>query len=533
MSMIMTRFVNRKFLATLTLPMLLATTACDGFFEADNGQTAESAYAAGQFKEARIHLLSKLKADPSDKAAGIMLARTLLEMGDGLGAKARLETLVDDPKVGGEAKALMTHAMVSNGKHKDVIGATNDISGPHGAVLAWSRASSLFALDRADEAKQAIQQGLALQPGNVELMLLQASALLSEGNQQDAAAIAAKLTARDDPHPLALLFAGRITRLNGDELGARKLLERARQKRPEHPQILKVLGDSHRQTGDPDKARECYERALGLEMRNLETHVALAELEFFEGNNDRALKIVQANERGIQSIPEGLRLAGLLAEARGDHQSARAKLTRYLADHPAEPIATTALARTYDALGEPGLALEARKKIEAFEAGAGKLREGIRNASVNERAKIDLAEKAIAGQRWQEADGHYAALLANPNMQNPVVFNNAAMVKSRLGQNANALILAEKAYSLAPNDAFVQDSLAWTLFENGKDTKRAANLMTSAYESHPDNFEISWHFAQILSKVGRRDDAVQVMERLKSKVSADDRKQLDRLITQL
>ena len=99
----MTRFVNRKFLATLTLPVLLATSACDGFFEADGGQTAESAYEAGQFKEARIHLLSKLKADPSDKAAGIMLARTLLEMGDGLGAKARLETLVDDPKVGGEA----------------------------------------------------------------------------------------------------------------------------------------------------------------------------------------------------------------------------------------------------------------------------------------------------------------------------------------------------------------------------------------------------------------------------------------------
>lgn len=529
----MTRFVNRKFLTALTLPVLLATSACDGFFAEDSGQTAESAFAAGQFKEARIHLLNQLKADPSNKAAGIMLARTLLEMGDGLGAQARLEGLIDDSEVGSEAKALMTHAMVANGKHKEVIAATEEISAPHGAILAWSRASSLFALNRGAEAKQTIQQGLALQPGNVELLLLQASALLSEGNQQDAAAIAAQLTSGENPHPLALLFAGRIARLNGDELGAREFLVRASKKRPEHPQPFKALGDSYRQTGEPDKAREYYEQAIGLEGRNLETHVALAELEFFEGNTDRALQIVQANERGIQSISEGLRLAGLLAEARGDHESARAKLTRFLVDYPDEPIATKALSRTYDALGEAGLALEARKKVEAFEAGAGRLGEGIRNAGSEERVKIDLAEKAIAGQRWQEADGHYAALLANPNMRNPVVFNNASMVKSRLGQSAKALALAEKAFGLAPNDPFVQDSLAWTLFENGKDTKRALNLMTSAYEASPDNFEISWHFAQILAKAGRRDDAVQVMARLKSKVNAVDAAQLDRLIAQL
>lgn len=529
----MTRSVNRKLLTTMALPVLLATSACGGFFGNDSGQSAESAFAAGQFKEARIHLLNQLKADPGNAAASLMLGRALLEMGDGLGAAACFEKLLEDPKYGEEARALLTHAMVANGKYADVIGATQDISGTHGPLLAWSRASSLFALDRADEARQAIQQGLALKPGNVELLLLLASALLSEGKQEEAGAISSRLTAGDDPHPLALLFAGRIARLNGDELGARTLLTRASKLRPEHPQLIRALGDSHRQTGEPSKARKFYERAIAIEPRNLETHVALAELEFFEGNIDRALQIVQANERGIRSIPEGLRLGGLLAEARGDHESARAKLNRYLADFPNEPIAMTALVRSYDALGEPALALAARKKIEAFEAGAGELGEGIRNASTSERAKIDLAERAIAGQRWQEADGHYAALLADPNMQNPVVFNNASMVKSRLGQSAQALVLAEKAYSLAPNDAFVQDSLAWTLFENGKDTKRAANLMTSAYDSNPDNFEISWHFAQILSKVGRRDDAVQVMERLKPKVKPADRAQIDRLIAQL
>ena len=529
----MTRRVNRKFLSIFALPMVLVTTACDGFFEPENGQTAESAYEAGQFRDARIHLLNTLKVDPNNKAAAILLARTLLEMGDGLGAAARLEDLVDDAEVGAEARVLLTHAMVANGKHEDVLAATDDISGAYGSMLAWSRASSLFALNRADEAKHAIQQGLALEPDSVELKLLQASALLSEGNLRDAATIAQQLTSGDNPHPLALLLAGRIARLNGDEVGARKLLARASEKRPEHPQLNKEMGDSFRQTGEPDKAREYYERALAIEPHNLETHVALGELEFFEGNTKRTLKIVQANERAMSTIPEGLRLAGLLAERRGDHESARAKLRRYLRDFPDEPIATAALARSYDALGESDLALAAREKVEAFEKGAGKLDEGVRNANADERAKLALAEKAIAGQRWDEADRLYATLLANPNMRNPVVFNNAAMVKSRLGRSAEALALAETAYSLAPNDAFVQDSLAWALFENGKDAKRAANLMTSAYDANPDNFEISWHFAQILSKVGRKADAVQVMERLKGKVSPADRPQIDRLIAQL
>ncbi len=529
----MAKPASRIFLATLLLPLLLMATGCDGFFATDHAAGARQAYAAGNFREARIHLINQLRQDPGNGGASMMLARTLLEMGDGIGAQARLEKLTDDPQYGAEAAALMTHALVASDKHEQVLELTGTINGPYAALLAWSRASSLFALDRGEEAKHAIEQGLALAPGNLELSLLKGTSLLAEGRQKEARAIAGQYAASDESHPLALLFAGRVARLDGDERGAQELLARALEKRPQHPQLLKELGDSYRQTADPGKARDFYQRSLALAPNNADTLLSLAELEFFEGDRELALQIVQENERLVESVPEGVRLAGLIAEDRGNHEFALAKLRRYLRDNPDEPISTAALARIYDVLKEPALAAEARRKVEQFESGAGVLGEAIRTASAGERAKIDLAEKAITDRRWKEADGHYSALLANADMRNPVVFNNAAMVKLNLGDEAGALALAEQAHRLAPGDPFVQDSLGWALFLNGKDTRRAANLLTQAYETAPANFEIGWHFAQVLAQIGRRDDAVAVMERLKANADPADHDRIDQLIARL
>ena len=60
--------------------------------------------------------------------------------------------------------------------------------------------------------------------------------------------------------------------------------------------------------------------------------------------------------------------------------------------------------------------------------------------------------------------------------------------------------LIEKASTLAPNDAFIMDSLGWVKYRRGE-TNDAARLLRKAYELQP-NAEIGAHLGEVLWKSG-------------------------------
>ena len=65
--------------------------------------------------------------------------------------------------------------------------------------------------------------------------------------------------------------------------------------------------------------------------------------------------------------------------------------------------------------------------------------------------------------------------------------------------------LIEKAVALAPNDAYIQDSLGWVEFRLGN-TDRALALLKDAYGKRPDP-EIAAHLGEVLWTLGRQDEA--------------------------
>lgn len=62
--------------------------------------------------------------------------------------------------------------------------------------------------------------------------------------------------------------------------------------------------------------------------------------------------------------------------------------------------------------------------------------------------------------------------------------------------------------SLAPQDAYIQDSLAWVEFRQGN-VPRALDILQAAYARQPDP-EIAAHLGEILWVSGRRDDAIRI-----------------------
>ncbi|WP_288254393.1 tetratricopeptide repeat protein [uncultured Hydrogenophaga sp.] len=65
--------------------------------------------------------------------------------------------------------------------------------------------------------------------------------------------------------------------------------------------------------------------------------------------------------------------------------------------------------------------------------------------------------------------------------------------------------LIEKAVSMAPDDAYIQDSLGWVEFRLGN-TERALGILRDAYGKRPDP-EIAAHLGEVLWTKGARDEA--------------------------
>jgi Flp pilus assembly protein TadD len=65
--------------------------------------------------------------------------------------------------------------------------------------------------------------------------------------------------------------------------------------------------------------------------------------------------------------------------------------------------------------------------------------------------------------------------------------------------------LIEKALSLAPNDAFIMDSMGWVLFRLGRN-REALDYLQRAFALRPDA-EIAAHLGEVLWVDGQQDEA--------------------------
>ncbi|HET9579979.1 MAG TPA: tetratricopeptide repeat protein [Usitatibacter sp.] len=78
----------------------------------------------------------------------------------------------------------------------------------------------------------------------------------------------------------------------------------------------------------------------------------------------------------------------------------------------------------------------------------------------------------------------------------------------KTGRLAEARDLIEKAYKLAPEDPFIQDSLGWVHYRMGE-VGVALKHLQQAYSARPDP-EIAAHLGEVLWKSGQRDEAQKI-----------------------
>ncbi|WP_233799900.1 tetratricopeptide repeat protein [Paraburkholderia sp. HP33-1] len=111
-----------------------------------------------------------------------------------------------------------------------------------------------------------------------------------------------------------------------------------------------------------------------------------------------------------------------------------------------------------------------------------------------------------------EKTGHYDIMeaqlrkLIQTQPENPQAYNALGYSLADRNQRLpEADRLVEKASSLAPNDAFIMDSVGWVKYRMG-DTADAIKLLRKAYSLQP-NAEIGAHLGEVLWKAGEQEQA--------------------------
>jgi predicted Zn-dependent protease len=270
---------------------------------------------------------------------------------------------------------------------------------------------------------------------------------------------------KDNPNDLTPLMALALIEIQKkDFTGAQPFLEQYAQKAEKTP------------GADPGQAY-IYLSQLALEQKN------------DAAASDWLNKISPSSQ---QYIPAQITRAQLL-EKQGKPDDAR-KLLAGL--QPQDPRDQALIART-----DAAILFDAKRYQEAEDR--------LAHASADYPDDPDLTyDYAMAAEK----NGHYDTMeaqlrkLIESQPDNPQAYNALGYSLADRGvrlQEADKLI--QKASSLAPDDAFIMDSVGWVKYRLG-DTTDALKLLRKAYDMQP-NAEIGAHLGEVLWKTGAQDQA--------------------------
>ncbi len=535
----------------VTLSLVLSACSTDGN---DPMADAEAAFAENDFRGARIYLMSALKGDTANPAANLLYGKTLLRLGDGVGAQAALEKLTENKEYEAEVKGLMAHALLLRNMPERALAQTENPDKQNASLAYWVKAQALLALDREEEAVAALSDGLAATPNDPGLLALRGNYEVDQRNISEARRTAA-LALKYGPDSLdALLLSGQLALMRQDLPTAKATFGKALELYPDSITPLFSVAAVDADLGNIKDAKANLKRILELAPGHPMALFLMAKIAFNDGDIDRAHELTQGAGEALDDVPGAALLRGEIAYLQGNHEQAIERLRKFLVDMPGHVQGTTVLGSALTAAGNDAEAYQLVKPIAqrasatpqllALAARLGKLQNDPLAAGFESRAQVpqgrdDIALKmtqagqAIANKQWSKADAIYADLRASGLDGNAIIINNSALVQLELGNETEAVSFARAAFALTPDDPNVLDTLGWTLLQSGQDKAEALKLLRQASSRAPGNLEIRWHLANALAANGQKIEAKRIISSLKAFASADQQVQIEKLLARL
>ena len=345
---------------------------------------------------------------------------------------------------------------------------------------------------RMDVAVAALKQADTLRPGWEPAALMRAQ-ILAKSSLTDALTFMREfLLTYPDAREVRLAYARSLVSAN-QIAEARAEFTRLAQEMPRNAEVTLAAGLLALQMGDLEAARGLLTETLEYDPRDADmVYYYLGQVAERAKQPEVAAARYAEVKTGNYLVPARARQAALLVQA-GKPNEAQALLAFTHGENEAQNV------RLIQAQAE--LLGDSKQYAQAFET----LSAGIKrfpNAADLYYDRAMVAEK-LGKLDVLETDLRKVIVLRPDNAQ---AYNALGYtLADRTSRLAEAIVLLDKALSLAPNDAYILDSVGWAQFRAGNLAK-AQEYLDRAYKLRPDP-EIAAHLGEVLWARGQRDEA--------------------------
>jgi putative PEP-CTERM system TPR-repeat lipoprotein len=346
------------------------------------------------------------------------------------------------------------------------------LQGRYDEAIAWS--DRVFAYDTASVAANELQLEIYSTTENWESAKLIAQRLVNEHP-------------RDSKYLLEL--ATIAMRLEDREL-AENTVSRLYPMWKEDPEKLIELAELQTRFNIPAGARKSIEQALTLDAEAYPIRIALARLDYNEGEYDKALVMAEALQEqwGVQA--DTSLLLGDIALARGELDKAS---EYFLTAFQLDASSGEAIARIYS------LSMQ-RSQPQAF---TDLMEETLKESSLPVLAVRLMADSYLVQDKNEQAALYYEKLLDLESFAaDPIILNNLANIYAKTDLD-KALATALKGLETAgENNAALPDTVGWILAQQGENEK-ALSYLRKAFARNSTDPEIRYHLGVVLIALGR------------------------------
>lgn len=389
--------------------------------------------------------------------------------------------------------------------------------------------ANLAALDLRDNnvagARDRYKQLLAKEPGNLSALLASAQLESNNGGSTETVVALLKEARRANPNSeLAVAALSSYYATKNDPKQALAVAQEALASSPNSPRYLDMVGQLMLATGSADQAIVAYRKLAATNPEMIDYQMRLGQAQLTAGQSEVALQTfssalknkpdalaAQAGAVGAmiragkteeaarllanirQTAPRSAALPELDADiklASKQYADASAGYRKVLAQAPS----SNAVIKNFTALALGGKRAEA----DVF------LNDWMKTHPKDVSIRLFDADMALRAKDYVRAAQSYRTVLeAQPN--DALLLNNLAWALWQQ-KDPQAVGYAQKASTLAPNNAAISDTLGWMLVEQGQ-TKRGLELLERAGAAAPEQRDIVLHLAKAQLKDGRKDAA--------------------------
>jgi cellulose synthase operon protein C len=348
------------------LLVALALSACGQNDPQSLIASAKTYLAKNDLNAASVQLKTALQKDPNNAEARVLLAKTLLEGGDGASATTEVRKGIELKYPGDDATTLLARAMLLQRDYQKLISELGErrLSDPLAqADLKSSLAIAYLGVGDPKEARAAIDAAFTAKPQYPRALMAQAQLEVSQNHVPEALELIDAALAQTPDDMQALLLKADLQIFLGRGPLAVKTLERLVELRPDAVAARFALVTTLVRTGQVDIAAAQLDSLKKLAPQDVRTLYAEAVIAYTRGNMPAAREAIQQVLSVAPTHLPSLFLSGLVNYQMGSYAAAEEALRTVVAKAPENRVAIRALVSTYLRTGRTARAFETLEPV--------------------------------------------------------------------------------------------------------------------------------------------------------------------------